>query len=287
MPELPEVETIVRDLKKVLPGLQIKDVVVYGDYKPKARDLASVINSTISSVNRVAKTTHIGLDNGLCLVFHLGMTGRLLIRKSSDPEDSHQRVGFVLPDERELRFTDLRMFGWVDLFREEHLENFNKRFGPDPFKIDAEEFASRIISRNTSIKNALLDQSLVSGIGNIYANDALWVAEVHPETKTRELSAAQLKALHEAVLEVLTEGIEHRGSSIDSYVDAYGKPGSHQHYFRVYGKAKEKCVRCGGVIQFRKLGGRGTFYCEGCQVRGLGKGSVVKTHAKGQGTLKI
>lgn len=287
MPELPEVETIVRDLKRVLPGLQITDIVVHGDYTPKAGSLASAIESKISSVDRIAKTIHIGLDNGLCLVFHLAMTGRLLFRESSDPEDSHQRVTFVLSGDKELRFTDLRMFGWVDLLKEGHLEGFNKRYGPDPFEISDGEFASRLISRNTAIKNALLDQSLLSGIGNIYANDALWISAIHPEAKTRELSGAQFKALHGAVLEVLTEGIEHRGSSIDSYVDAYGKQGSHQNHFRVYGKAKTKCERCEGVVQFKKLGGRGTFYCEGCQIDGLGKGSVTKKQAKGQKALEI
>lgn len=286
MPELPEVETIKRDLAQVLPGLKIEKVTVHGNYRPKARDLDSVVGAKITDVERIGKTIHLILEDGRSfdsaqsdhpeqrrtgsrrLVFHLIMTGRLLLRKRSAKPDPDQRVTFKLSSGKELRFTDQRMFGWVELLEEEELGDFRLRFGPDPFELTPNIFAERLRQRRTGIKSALLEQKLVSGIGNIYANDALWLAEIHPEVKTTELSEEQLERLHGSVVDILQEGIAHRGSTLEDrmYVDAFGQEGSHQHHFRVYGKAGEKCLRCEGTIQFTQLGGRGTFYCGQCQI---------------------
>lgn len=292
MPELPEVETIKRDLAQVLPGLKIEKVTVHGDYRPKAQDLDSVVGAKITDVERIGKTIHLILEDGRSfdsaqsdhpeqrrtggrrLVFHLIMTGRLLLRDDKAKLDHNRRVTFKLAGEGspasggELRFTDQRMFGWVELLSEEELGDFRLRFGPDPFELTPNIFAERLRQRRTGIKNALLEQKLVSGIGNIYANDALWLAEIHPEVKTTELSEEQLERLHGSVVEILQEGIAHRGSTLEDrmYVDAFGQEGSHQDHFRVYGRAGEKCLRCEGTIRFTQLGGRGTFYCDKCQI---------------------
>ncbi|NIT03623.1 bifunctional DNA-formamidopyrimidine glycosylase/DNA-(apurinic or apyrimidinic site) lyase [Candidatus Saccharibacteria bacterium] len=287
MPELPEIETIVKDLKEALPELVVKRVIVHGGYRPKASDLPSTVGSSVSTVDRVGKTVHMVLDDTRRVVFHLAMTGRLLLRRAGDVPDPNQRVSFIFSDGRQLRFTDIRMFGWVELFGEDRFREFSKRYGPDPFEITAEEFAERFLSKKVSVKNVLLDQSLVSGIGNIYANDALWMAEIHPEAKTHKLSGEQLRKLHQAVLDILREGIEHRGSSIDTYVDAYGRAGKHQEHFRVYQKEGEKCARCGSVLRFKQLSGRGTFYCDNCQLLGLGKGDAVEEQIKGQETFGL
>ncbi|OGC54503.1 DNA-formamidopyrimidine glycosylase [candidate division WWE3 bacterium RIFCSPHIGHO2_01_FULL_48_15] len=269
MPELPEVETITRDLKKELPGLEIKEVVVHGSYRPKAKDLNSVVGPKITGVERIGKTIHLILEDGRRLVFHLIMTGRLLLRDAQAKPDPDQRVTFKLSNGKELRFTDQRMFGWVELLGQEELGDFRLRFGPDPFELTPDIFANRLQQKKTAIKNALLEQKLVSGIGNIYANDALWLAQIHPEAKTTDLSQEQLESLHKSVVEILQEGIAHRGSTLEDkmYVDLYGREGSHQDHFRVYSRAGEKCLRCEGTITFTQLGGRGTFFCERCQVK--------------------
>lgn len=303
MPELPEVETITRDLKKELPGLIIDDIVVHGTYRPKAKDLNSAIDAKIIDVERIGKTIHLILEDGRPfdstqdgpeqgravrrLVFHLIMTGRLLLRDQEAKPDPNLRVTFKLSDGRpfdstqgghpeqsrtggrELRFTDQRMFGWVELLAQDELGDFRLRFGPDPFELSPDIFAQRLLSKKTAIKNALLEQRLVSGIGNIYANDALWMAKIHPESKTTELSQEQLENLHDSVVEILKEGISHRGSTLDDrmYVDVFGRQGSHQDHFRVYGRTGEKCLRCDGTIAFTQLGGRGTFYCQRCQIK--------------------
>lgn len=276
MPELPEVETITRDLKKELPGLTIKKITIHGNYRPKAKDLNSAVGSKIADVERIGKTIHLILDDHRRLIFHLVMTGRLLLRDGGARPDPDQRVTFKLSDGKELRFTDQRMFGWVELLEKEDLPDFRLRFGPDPFELTPDLFAQRIASKKTAVKNALLEQSLVSGIGNIYANDALWMARIRPETKTTDISGKDLERLHGAVVEILKEGIEHRGSTLEDkmYVDIYGREGSHQEHFRVYGRAGEKCLRCEGKITFNKLGGRGTFYCEKCQVKSEQKGQT-------------
>jgi len=269
VPELPEVETITRDLKKELPGLEIKEVVVHGSYRPKAKDLNSVVGPKITGVERIGKTIHLILEDGRRLVFHLIMTGRLLLRDAQAKPDPDQRVTFKLSNGKELRFTDQRMFGWVELLGQEELGDFRPRFGPDPFELTPDIFANRLQQKKTAIKNALLEQKLVSGIGNIYANDALWLAQIHPEAKTTDLSQEQLESLHKSVVEILQEGIAHRGSTLEDkmYVDLYGREGSHQDHFRVYSRAGEKCLRCEGTITFTQLGGRGTFFCERCQVK--------------------
>lgn len=273
MPELPEVHTIVSDLKKYLVGYCIDKVEITNGYNviPDNSTLKSAATgSSVKDVQRVAKNIVIGLDNGYYITFHLAMTGRILLRKVSQDKDYHQKVQFTLSKKDKkiaLRFCDARMFGKIQVLNTKGLDKLREKYGPDMHtaQITVEVFTEIIRSKNTNIKNALLEQSLVTGLGNIYVTDALWLAGIHPETKTRDISSQRSKALLESAREILSEGIMHRGSTLPdkAYVDIFGKPGQHQNHFRVYGKTK--CPKCGTAVEFKKINGRGTYYCPSCQ----------------------
>lgn len=276
MPELPEVHTITSDLKKHIKGATIKSITINNSFKvsPQAREFKKLLkNKTIKNIKRVAKNIVLELDSGDFLVMHLAMTGQILFRVADFKKDRWTRVIFFLEKEGkkgELRYTDMRMFGKVRIFNKENINDLYNKYGPDPIKDDFshEQFWDIIQSKKTNIKNALLDQKLIAGIGNIYANDALWVAKIHPESKTSEITIPTAKKLLSAIRKILKESIKNRGSTLGDkmYVDIFGKFGTHQNYFRIYGK--EECSRCAIPTSFKKINGRGTYFCESCQEKG-------------------
>jgi formamidopyrimidine-DNA glycosylase len=162
------------------------------------------------------------------------------------------------------------MFGYAKVINSEESEKLEKKYGPTPFHKDLnpEKLLTILKSRKTQIKRALLEQDLISGLGNIYANDSLWLSNIHPERITHSITIKEAEKLLEAMKTILSEGIEHRGSTLDDkmYVDIYGKEGSHQNHFRVYGKALKPCPKCGSKIKGIVVAQRSTFYCPQCQV---------------------
>lgn len=274
MPELPEVYTISKDLDKHVTGHVIKDVSISKGYKvfPDNNVFKSaVIDKRINKVGRIAKNIIMELE-GSSIGFHLAMTGRLFLRNSNG-KDKWVKVVFHIADgnqDKELRFTDMRMFGKVKLYDQNGISLLKGKYGPEPISDDGfEHFFNNIKKKRTNIKNFLLDQSLVSGLGNIYATDALFIAKIHPETPTQSISRNTAKRLWNAAGKILNEGISHRGSTLPDrmYVDIFGNEGSHQDYFRVY--MKENCPVCGSNIEYIKLNGRGTYFCPVCQNESL------------------
>jgi len=273
MPELPEVHTIASDLKKHLTGWRIDDVEIEKGYKvsPSSEEYAKgLIGAQIAKVGRVGKNIVIKLSTGDYLTFHLAMTGRMLLHKIGSPKATHQKVQLTLSDKEKkllLRFCDMRMFGKTALLPAKEIGTLKQKYGPDLVleEVTAEVFLSRLKSKNTIVKGALLEQSIVAGLGNIYATDALWLANIHPETKTSALTLESAKKLLNSAKNILLEGIAHRGSTLpdEAYVDVFGRPGSHQNYFRIYGKTH--CPACKFKVEYKKLAGRGTYFCPVCQ----------------------
>ena len=272
MPELPEVQTIVSDLKKYLEGAEIKNVAIHQPYKtiPDNKTfMAGVVGQKITNITRQAKNIVFDLANGKTIIIHLAMTGRILLRTKGFKQDSWERVIFTVEKNEkvlEMRFCDMRTFGKVALV-ENRNDYFEGKYGPEPIdkKLTPQQFLTILKSKKTNIKNVLLDQEFVSGLGNIYATDALFLAGINPETTTADLSPENASTLLETARLILAEGIEHRGSTLGDkmYVDIFGKEGVHQKFFRIYGK--ETCPNCSSTVAFTKLNGRGTYYCPKCQ----------------------
>ena len=270
MPELPEIETIKNDLITLIIGRKILDIKTDSpkQIKPSlAMVKKAIVGTSIKKIERRAKLLQIFLSNGQILIMHLKLTGRLLVRKKGVVRDKWQHVTFILSGNQELRFTDLRKFGWVKLLQsKKELEKILVEFGPEPLDdLDLMEFKKIVASTSRAIKVLLMHQKKISGIGNIYACDALFLAKIHPAKKANELDNNEIKRLFNAVEKVLKAGIKYRGASDQYYLDALGHKGSYQDYFLTYGRAGKKCLKCTGKIEKIKLGGRGTYYCPKCQ----------------------
>src|SRR3984893_11899858 len=276
MPELPEVETVVRGLRASLPGRTILDVRLgKTDFIDDPVTLAERLpGARICNVTRLGKFVSIDLvpcdpaadpAERVYLVIHLGMTGQLATRLSDDPVPPHTHVFFALDDGRELRYTDIRRFGRILLVPESGIDAFRDRLGAEPLEITLEEFRARFGSRRARVKALLLDQGILRGVGNIYADESLFRARIHPARIGRNLTQAQLTALHQAVREILTAAIRLRGSSISDYVDADGKRGEYQFRHRVYQRDGKPCVRCREKIRRVIVAGRSSHFCPRCQ----------------------
>lgn len=267
MPELPEVITIRNDLAYEIKGKSVVDVSTYHEYplNPSKSEFEKyVVNHQIEDVLNAAKLILIKMSSGRYIAVHLKMTGNLLYNY----DDKYKKVTLHFSDKTFLHFSTVRKFGFFEVWDQEKKDSYIKRFGKTALEsnLEAEEFKMLMRRRNTNIKNALLDQSLVSGIGNIYANDALYLAKIHPLKRTTNLTDSELENLFFKVQQVLDEGVKNRGSSIDRYKDLYGNPGNHQNHFYVYGKKGTLCTQCdNSSIKYEKIQGRGTFYCPVCQ----------------------
>jgi formamidopyrimidine-DNA glycosylase len=260
LPELPEVETVVRTLAPYLLGRRIVSArftsrfVTPGNRAKLARQVAG---RKIESVARRGKFIVVALDQGN-LVMHLGMTGKLL---TSGVETTHTYGVFTL-DDGVLLYEDPRQFGRI-----EWGDARVKKLGPEPMVIGLPEFSARLKTRKTRIKALLLNQAFLAGLGNIYVDEILFSSGIHPLAQASRLSAARVAKLHQAMVETLTLAIQHRGSSISDYVDADGNRGDFQMLHRVYGREGEPCVNCGTPIKKVVVAGRGTHYCPVCQKR--------------------
>jgi formamidopyrimidine-DNA glycosylase len=261
LPELPEVETVVRSLRPAIVGRRILNAefgqlrVLIGSPLVTAQALAG---RRIRSIERHGKFIAIRLDRGY-LVVHLGMTGKLLVNAD---RSKWTHAVFAL-DRGTMIYDDPRQFGRIEYSLE--LPERVAALGPEPLEISLDEFAKRLKERRSSIKAVLLNQSVVRGVGNIYADEALFRAGIHPKRIAASLGPARVSKLYDAMREVLAEAIESRGSSVSNYVDAEGRKGSFQQSHRVYQRTGEPCVRCGAKIRRIVLGQRGTHYCPKCQ----------------------
>jgi formamidopyrimidine-DNA glycosylase len=271
MPELPEVETVVRDVRPHLLGRRIVGVRA-GSLKLRkpwsARWQPLLIGQRIDAVSRRGKWIVLHLDNGARLVVHLGMTGQLRSHERSDPTESHTHLVFTLDDGRELRYRDIRRFGSVTCFADpQALADFleGDKLGPEPFDLDPTAWRERLAKTRRNLKATLLDQGVVAGVGNIYADEALFEARLHPARQAADLTKAEADRLRKAIAAVLDRAIKRRGSSIRNYVGGSGLQGEFQKEFRVYGRTGQPCPRCRGPIERIRLAGRSTHFCPHCQ----------------------
>jgi formamidopyrimidine-DNA glycosylase len=264
VPELPEVETVVRSLAPRLAGRRIvraafnSRFVTPGNRKLLASRLAG---RTIQNVQRRGKFIVIALDQG-SLSVHLGMTGKLLL---DAPETGHTHGVFTL-DRGTLIYDDPRQFGRIE-WNPSLTHGRIAALGPEPLEITLDDFLARLRSRHSRIKSLLLNQRFLAGVGNIYADEALFASGIHPLATASRLSAPRAAKLHQAIRETLMLAIEHRGSSISDYVDADGARGNFQVLHRVYGRENEVCLKCSGPIRKIVVAQRGTHFCPRCQKR--------------------
>lgn len=304
MPELPEVETIRRQLDAELNGWTVTSVTTDNEkmFRPSFKAVSKVIvGQKIEAVERQAKLIIFRLKGlalrnknasesfqrrglkEIWLLFHLKLTGRLLVRKLDAPADYFVHAVFTLKRfpqghpfrqgergglvEKELRFSDARKFGFVKLVTDkEEMEELLAGYGPEPFKnLKLSNFTQILKSSARPVKIVLLDQAKISGIGNIYANDALWLAGLDPRAASNKVTKKQSKKLYAAVLTVLRRGLKYGGASDQWYRQVHGEEGKYQQHFLVYGQVEEKCQRCGDIIKRIVVGGRGTFICSTCQ----------------------
>jgi formamidopyrimidine-DNA glycosylase len=286
MPELPEVETVARGLQAAVAGRRILSVTLrktdfIDDPAAISRELPG---RHIVRIERYGKFMLLQLADRVALaaapseagdgtpgpvsealLVHLGMTGHLAPHSPDQPLAKHTHVTFTLDDGRELRYTDARRFGRMAYLSGPALSIELERFGADPLHVGGEEFARRIHASKARIKALLLDQGVLRGVGNIYADESLWKAKIHPAKVGARLTSAELEALRRELRKILLKAIELRGSSISDFVDAGGIPGDYQQHHKVYGREGQACFRCGAKIRKILVAGRSSHFCRNCQ----------------------
>ncbi|MDO8658101.1 MAG: bifunctional DNA-formamidopyrimidine glycosylase/DNA-(apurinic or apyrimidinic site) lyase [Candidatus Levybacteria bacterium] len=285
MPELPEVETIRLGLQKYLIGHRIEKVDVKVS-KIFQGDPKNVIGAKVMSINRVGKGLIIELNNDYVLAIHLKLTGQIIYH-GKETVDIHlsDKTGGKLPSKYThiiftldkgafLYYNDLRKFGWIKIVQNSKLkvQSYFKDLGPEPpvtnsskNNLTIKQFNNIISKSNIPIKVLLMNQKKISGIGNIYANEALFLAGINPKRKTKALSDKEINKLYDSIIEVLKRGLKYGGSSDVNFVNALGEDGNYQNHFLVYGRKGEKCLNCGEKVEKIQLGGRGTYFCPECQ----------------------
>lgn len=290
MPELPEVETIRMGLEKYLLGQKIEDVDVRLGKTIKDGDVKDLIGGKIERIRRFGKALSIDLSNGYSIAIHIKLTGQLIYDGPGKPKDarpSEKLVGKSLPDRHThiifklgkggvLYYRDIRQFGWIRILKTDKVETlpFIHELGPEPPAAKAiggqalltpERFKEILGKKKTKIKPLLMDQKVIGGIGNIYANDALFLARIDPRRPANSLSPSEQSKLYEAILEVLKRGLKYGGATEINFVNPLGQPGGYQEHVLVYGREGERCKSCEGKIKKIRLGGRGTYLCTKCQ----------------------
>lgn len=284
MPELPEVETIKNDLKRAILNKKIVSVIV--NKKPVVKSnynnfFKILKNNSFKNISRIGKLLIFNLQANCYLLIHLKMTGQLVYcDKTKCIAGGHEVPGGIgkLPnkyshiifkffDKSVLYFNDLRRFGYLKIVNEDELEKIKSKFGIEPLTsgFTFEKFKEIFINRKKNIKAVLMDQALIAGVGNIYADEILFKAGVKPMRMAADIKQEELKKIFKTANEILKKAIKMRGTTFSNYVDSRGKKGNYTKMLKIYGREGEKCFRCGGVIKKIKLGGRGTRFCGRCQ----------------------
>jgi len=284
MPELPEVETIVRDLDKKLKNKKIAKIEVLDKkvFQLSDKETKAVIGKLVKGVRRRAKMIILELSDNGSLVIHLKMTGQLVYQSKSiivagghpishigkELPNKFTRVIFRFSDGSKLYFNDVRRFAWIKLVEQKDLIPLLEALGIEPLSEDfsLEKFKEILSHKvNTTVKQALMDQKYLSGLGSIYTDEALFAARIKPMRQVKTLKPEEIKTLWQAIPKILNYAIAHRGTSFSDYVDAQGEVGNFIRYLKVYGRTGEKCKGCVGIIKKAKLAGRGTHWCDHCQ----------------------
>jgi len=284
MPELPEVETVVRGLRPILEGrtfarvnsrhAHTTSIMISRSLRKKSLD-ALLPGRTVRQIERRGKNILIGLSGNLTLWVHLKMTGKFRVVPASAPRDKHDLVLFNLqpngsrPGLDHLRFNDYRRFGRLRLFPDGELwqQSGLRDLGPEPLEISADEFVQLCHRRPRMLKAALLDQSFLAGIGNLYADEALYLSRIHPRRVTTSVSKRKLDELHGHIQKLLRRSIRMMGTTVISFAGVDGNSGSFQKMLKVYGHEGEPCRTCGTSIIREKIGARSAHYCPSCQRR--------------------
>ena len=280
MPELPEVETIARRLSTVVVGKKIEDITIHRS-KSFQGDPSLLIGATVTSISRRAKIMEFSFDQPYKLLVHLKMTGQLIYQDGQTRlggghptadwvnalPSSHTRVTLELSEQTKLYFNDMRVFGWLKVLTAEEVAAEYQALGPDIIDaaVTPEYLFSEFQRRGIPIKVALMDNAITPGVGNIYANDALHLAQISPFRAAKSLTIAEVERLHAAAQAVIYSGIERGGATIEHFKHIDGFSGGYQDVVRTYGKAGLPCPVCGALIIRQKQAGRSTFYCPNCQ----------------------
>lgn len=266
MPELPEVTTIREQLKRSVVNKRIKEVIIKDKRLvkeiPPQKFKSKLKGQIIKEVLRRGKVLILKLNERLYLVIHLRISGWLMLSKK---EEQHARVIFVLSDKRLLSFCDMRALGEVKLVEDWKQLPIIKSMGPEPFEIKKEKFIELFKNRKAMVKPLLMDQRFIAGIGNIYAQEALFCAGIHPEKKASSIKKERLGKLYDCLITILKAAITKRGSSSNTYRQLSGEQGGYIPLLKVYQREDERCLRCKTLIKRKVTGSRGTYFCPRCQ----------------------
>ena len=274
--DLPEVETVRRILHPGIVGQSIVAVEV-GDFAGVIASslegvdpVASLVGLTFNDTSRRGKYLFLHLDDGLYLIVHLRMTGRLLLVPHHEPPVRFEHIALRLANGLDVRFGDQRKFGRLILARQDDVDRLDRRLGPEPFasSLTASRLLDTLRRRPGKIKNALLDQGVIAGLGNIYVDEALYRARIHPERPSNSLTTDELKRVLQAVRLVLNQSLQRQGTTFSTFENPYGEAGTNAEFLRAYGRARDggHCFRCGTPMERIVVGGRGTTFCPRCQV---------------------
>jgi formamidopyrimidine-DNA glycosylase len=277
MPELPEVETVRRILDAGIVGESIRDVSI-GDFPAVLAatldgidPAQTLMGRTFTETARRGKYLVLNLDAGWHLIVHLRMTGRLLLLPAGAPAVRFEHLAIRLGNDMDIRFGDQRKFGRLVLATTNDVDRLDRKLGPEPFaaEINATSLSRSLARRPGKIKNALLDQRLIAGLGNIYVDESLYRSRIHPERASNSLTIEEVKRVIRAIRHVLNGAIERQGTTFSSFENPYGEQGTNAGFLRVYGRSGGGlCFRCGAALQRIVVGGRGTTFCPRCQVIG-------------------
>ena len=272
MPELPEVETVRRGLEAWCLNRRISKVDTLHHRATNPRSIApltELVGATIIKVSRRGKFLWLELDIPFCLVAHLGMSGQFRVQDSSIADEKHLRVRLTLDTKQELRYIDQRTFGWLAISKHEgDVPTLVSEIAPDIFEesFDGKLVKSKFRSRKSEVKRALLDPGLMSGVGNIYADESLWRAKIHPQSRCDALSPGKIDNLLTSIHSVMSKALVEGGTSFDSlYINVNGESGYFAHSLEAYGRENEPCTRCATQIRRIAFGGRSSHFCPRCQ----------------------
>lgn len=281
MPELPEVETVARGLRASVLGRRILSVTlrktdfiddpsllerhIPGRRIDAVERYGKFMLVRLSAAQGAAENSSNGDNAPASLLVHLGMTGHIASFSPEKPLEKHTHAIFAMDDGREMRYTDARRFGRLAYLSAKALPQELEGFGAEPLEVGADEFEALMRSRKSRVKALLLDQTVLRGVGNIYADESLWKSRIHPAKIAARLSKKQLEELRRALQDILKKAIALKGSSIANFKDADGEPGDYQQHHRAYGREGAKCYRCGSIIRRAIVAGRSSFFCPKCQ----------------------